>query len=108
MTPELGRVGLTETQARAQGHQVRVARIEVAAIPRAKTLHETVGTWKAVVDADTDQILGVSLLGGSAGEVIAAVQVAMLAHLPYQQLRDAVLTHPTMTEGLNILFDTLG
>lgn len=108
ITPELGRVGLTETEARAQGYEVRVARIPVAAIPRAKTLHETVGTWKAVVDARTDQILGVSLLGGNAGEVIAAVQVAMLAHLPYQQLRDAVLTHPTMTEGLNLLLDALG
>ncbi len=107
ITPELGRVGLTETEARARGHEVRVARIPVAAIPRAKTLHETVGTWKAVVDAGTDEILGVSLLGGSAGEVIAAVQVAMLAHLPYQQLRDAVLTHPTMSEGLNLLFDAL-
>jgi pyruvate/2-oxoglutarate dehydrogenase complex dihydrolipoamide dehydrogenase (E3) component len=81
----------------------------VAAIPSAKTLHDTVGTWKAVVDADadTDQILGAALLGHGSGEVISAVQVAMLGGLSYQQVRDAVLTHPTMAEGLNLLFDTL-
>jgi pyruvate/2-oxoglutarate dehydrogenase complex dihydrolipoamide dehydrogenase (E3) component len=108
ITPELARVGMTETEARSAGHQVRVAKIPVSAIPRAKTLHDTTGTWKAVVDADTDQILGAALLGHNGGEVIAAVQLAMLGGLPYQSVRDAVLTHPTMTEGLNLLFDTLG
>jgi pyruvate/2-oxoglutarate dehydrogenase complex dihydrolipoamide dehydrogenase (E3) component len=107
VTPELARVGLTEREARAQGRPVRVARIPVAAIPRAKTLHDKVGTWKAVVDADTDQILGAALLGRGSGEVISAVQVAMLGGLSYQQVRDAVLTHPTMAEGLNLLFDAL-
>jgi pyruvate/2-oxoglutarate dehydrogenase complex dihydrolipoamide dehydrogenase (E3) component len=107
VTPELARVGLTEAEARAQGRLVRVARIPVAAIPRAKTLHDNVGVWKAVVDADTDQILGAALLGHGSGEVISAVQIAMLGGLPYQQVRDAVLTHPTMAEGLNLLFDTL-
>ncbi|HEY7814894.1 MAG TPA: FAD-dependent oxidoreductase [Nakamurella sp.] len=107
-TPELARVGLTETEARAHGLDVRVARINVAAIPRAKTLHDTVGSWKAVVDAATDKILGVALLGHASGEVVTAVQLAMLAGLPYQQVRDAVITHPTMGEGLNLLFDTLG
>ena len=79
----------------------------MAAIPRAKTLHDTVGAWKAVVDADTDQILGAALRGQGAGEVISTVQVAMLGGLSYHQVRDAVLTHPTMAEGLNLLFDTL-
>ncbi|MBQ0924251.1 dihydrolipoyl dehydrogenase family protein [Saccharopolyspora endophytica] len=106
-TPELARVGLTETEARAQGHDVRVARLPVTAIPRAKTSHDSVGVWKAVVDAATDQILGAALLGNNAGEVISAVQMAMLGGLPYQQVRDAVLTHPTMGEGLNLLFDSL-
>ncbi|WP_055695060.1 dihydrolipoyl dehydrogenase family protein [Streptomyces prasinopilosus] len=106
-TPELARIGLTETEARAQGHDVKVARLRVAAIPRAKTLHEGTGIWKAVVDAGTDQILGVALLGHHAGEVLSAVQMAMLGRLPYQQVRDAVFTHPTMGEGLNLLFDTL-
>ena len=108
ITPELARVGLTETEARAQGFDVKVARLKVAAIPRAKTLHDTVGTWKAVVDAETDQILGVALLGRNSGEVISAVQMAMLGGLPYPQVRDAVITHPTMAEGLNLLFETLG
>jgi len=107
VTPELARVGMTETEARRAGHRVAVARIPVSAIPRAKTLHDATGTWKAVVDADTDQILGAALLGHAAGEVISALQVAMLGGLPYQRVRDAVLTHPTMGEGLNLLFDAL-
>ena len=107
-TPELARIGLTETEARRQGYEVKVARLEVSAIPRAKTLHDTTGSWKAVVDAATDKILGVALFGHGSGEVLAAVQMAMLGGLPYQQVRDAVITHPTMAEGLNLLFDTLG
>ena len=107
ITPELARVGLSESEARAQGYDVVVATIPVAAIPRAKTLHETVGSWKAVVDARTDTILGVALLGSDAGEVVGAVQMAMLGSLKYQQVRDAVITHPTMAEGLNLLFDAV-
>jgi probable pyridine nucleotide-disulfide oxidoreductase len=106
-TPELGRVGLTETEARAKGHRVRVAKIPAAAIPRSKTLHLATGSWKAVVDADSEQILGVALLAHDAGEVIAAVQMAMLGGLRYQQVRDAPITHPTMAEGLNLLLDAL-
>jgi pyruvate/2-oxoglutarate dehydrogenase complex dihydrolipoamide dehydrogenase (E3) component len=106
-TPELARVGLTETEARAQGYEVRIARIDVAAIPRAKTLHNKIGAWKAVIDTQTDRILGVALLGDGSGEVVSAVQMAMLGGLRYQQVRDAVITHPTMGEGLNLLFDTL-
>jgi probable pyridine nucleotide-disulfide oxidoreductase len=107
ITPELARVGLSESEARAQGYDVVVATIPVAAIPRAKTLHETVGSWKAVVHARTDTILGVALLGPDAGEVVGAVQMAMLGSLKYQQVRDAVITHPTMAEGLNLLFDAV-
>ena len=107
ITPELARVGSTETQARAQGHRVAVGKIGVSAIPRGKTLHDTTGTWKAVVDADTDLILGAALLGHNAGEVISTLQMAMLGGLRYQRVRDAVLTHPTMGEGLNLLFDAL-
>ncbi|MGH3658182.1 MAG: mercuric reductase, partial [Micromonosporaceae bacterium] len=59
------------------------------------------------VDADSDEILGAALLGHESGEVIAAVQLAMLGGLSYQQVRDSVITHPTMAEGLNLLFDTL-
>jgi pyruvate/2-oxoglutarate dehydrogenase complex dihydrolipoamide dehydrogenase (E3) component len=107
-TPELARVGMTETEARARGYRIRVATLPAGAIPRAKTLHDTVGTWKAVVDAETDHILGVAMLGHNTGEVVAAVQMAMLGELRYQQVRDAVITHPTMGEGLNLLFDALG
>ncbi|MFD1506808.1 mercuric reductase [Georgenia yuyongxinii] len=108
ITPELARVGMSESEARAAGREIKVARLPVAAIPRAKTLRETVGLWKAVVDAGTDEILGVALLGHAAGEVVTAVQMAMLGRLTYQQVRDAVITHPTMGEGLNLLFDPLG
>jgi pyruvate/2-oxoglutarate dehydrogenase complex dihydrolipoamide dehydrogenase (E3) component len=107
VTPELARVGLTETEARRTGRRVAVAQIRVSAIPRAKTLHDTTGSWKVVVDADTGQILGAALLGHNAGEVISTLQVAVLGGLPYQRVRDAVLTHPTMGEGLNLLFDAL-
>ncbi|MFF4889353.1 dihydrolipoyl dehydrogenase family protein [Micromonospora chersina] len=106
-TPELARVGLTEAEARAAGHQVRVVRLPVAAIPRARTLRQTTGLWKAVIDSHTDRILGAALLGAEAGEVITSVQLAMLAGMPYPALRDAVITHPTMTEGLNLLFAQL-
>jgi pyruvate/2-oxoglutarate dehydrogenase complex dihydrolipoamide dehydrogenase (E3) component len=107
ITPELARVGITEAQARAQGRNVAIGKIPVSAIPRAKTLHDTTGTWKAIVDADTDLILGGALLGHNAGEVISTLQMAMLGALPYQQVRDAPFTHPTMGEGLNLLFDAL-
>ncbi|HLS24369.1 MAG TPA: FAD-dependent oxidoreductase [Beutenbergiaceae bacterium] len=107
MTPELARIGLTETQARERGHQVKVASLDAHAIPRAKTRHDEVGMWKAVIDAADDRILGVSLFGRGAGEVLAAVQMAMLGGLPYQQVRDAPITHPTMAEGLNLLLDTV-
>lgn len=104
---DLAHVGLTETEARRSGHDVRIARLPVAAIPRARTTGEMHGLWKAVIDADTDRILGASLLGSEAGETITTVQTAMIAGLPYTALRDMVITHPTMAEGLNLLFATL-
>ncbi|MDO4899940.1 NAD(P)/FAD-dependent oxidoreductase [Actinomyces sp.] len=107
-TPELGHVGLTEAQARATGHKVRVAKTPTAAVPRAKTLGATTGFYKVIVDADTDRILGAAIIGDSAGEVITAVQLAMLADMPFQQLRDAPISHPTMGEGLNVVLDALG
>lgn len=107
-TPELGRVGLTEAEAREQCYRVRVASLSAGAIPRSKTLHDTVGTWKAVVvDADTDRILGVSLLGRGAGGGHRRGADGDAWWVPYQQVRDAVITHPTMAEGLNLLFDTM-
>ncbi len=105
--PELAQVGLTETAAQQQGYDIRVAKLDASAIPRAKTLGQTDGLLKAIVDAQTDRILGCSLLCHAAGEMISTVQMVMQAQMPYTVLRDGVLTHPTMTEGLNLLFSKL-
>jgi len=105
--PELGRVGLTEEQARAQGYDVGVATLPAAKIPRANTAGETKGLLKAVVDRKTAQILGCSLFCHSAGEVMSVVQMAMIGQVPYTAVRDTIFTHPTMAESLNLLFATL-
>lgn len=107
-TPELGHVGLTEAEARRAGHEVRVARTPAAAVPRARTLGRAEGFYKVIVDADTDEILGAAVIGAEASEVVTAIQMAMLGGLRWQQVRDAVITHPTMGEGLNIVLDSLG
>lgn len=105
--PELAQVGLTETAAQQQGYAIRVAKLDTSAIPRAKTSGQTDGLLKAIVDDETGQILGCSLLCYAAGEMISTVQMVMQAQMPYTVLRDGVLTHPTMTEGLNLLFSKL-
>ncbi|MFM9033395.1 MAG: mercuric reductase [Mycobacterium sp.] len=105
--PELGRVGLTEEAARAAGHDIVVAALPAAKIPRANTAGETTGLLKAVVDRGTGQILGCSLLCHSAGEVMSVVQTAMLGKMPYTAVRDTIFTHPTMAESLNLLFATV-
>jgi pyruvate/2-oxoglutarate dehydrogenase complex dihydrolipoamide dehydrogenase (E3) component len=102
--PELARVGLTEREARREGFEVRIAKLPVATIPRAKTMSETRGFIKAVIDAKTNRILGCAILSVEAGEMLGAVQMAMIAGLPFSALRDAVLSHPTMVEGFNNLF----
>ncbi|MCW5317056.1 FAD-dependent oxidoreductase [Nostoc sp. KVJ3] len=107
INPELAQVGLTETEAQQQGYAIRVAKVDASAVPRAKTLGQTDGLLKAIVDTETNRILGCSLLCHEAGEVISTVQMVMQAQMPYTVLRDGVLTHPTMTEGLNILFSKL-
>jgi pyruvate/2-oxoglutarate dehydrogenase complex dihydrolipoamide dehydrogenase (E3) component len=102
--PELGRVGLGERDAAQLGVDVRVARLPMTSVLRARASGETRGFMKALLDTNSDRILGFTMLGAEAGEVIAVVQTAMLAGLPYTALRDAILTHPTMAEGLNVLF----
>jgi pyruvate/2-oxoglutarate dehydrogenase complex dihydrolipoamide dehydrogenase (E3) component len=102
--PELARVGLTEREARERGVSYRLARIPMEAVLRARTVSETRGFYKALIEPGGDRILGFTALGAEAGEVMAVVQIAMLAGLPYTALRDAVLTHPTMAEGLAALF----
>ena len=105
--PELGRVGLTEDQARAAGHDVAVASLPAAKVPRANTAGETRGLLKAVVDRGSGQILGCSLLCHSAGEVMSVLQMAMIGKVAYPQVRDTIFTHPTMAESLNLLFADL-
>jgi pyruvate/2-oxoglutarate dehydrogenase complex dihydrolipoamide dehydrogenase (E3) component len=102
--PQLARVGLSETEAQRQGVKVRVAKLPIASVLRSRTISETRGFMKALVGADHDRILGFAMLGPEAGEVVAVVQTAMLAGMPYTALRDAILTHPTMAEGLGSLF----
>jgi pyruvate/2-oxoglutarate dehydrogenase complex dihydrolipoamide dehydrogenase (E3) component len=101
--PPLARVGLNETEARANGMDVRVAKLPMKAVLRTRTTSQTTGFMKALVGSE-DQIVGFTMIGAEAGEVLAVVQTAMLARLPYTALRDAILTHPTMAEGLNALF----
>jgi pyruvate/2-oxoglutarate dehydrogenase complex dihydrolipoamide dehydrogenase (E3) component len=105
--PELARIGLSETEANAHGLAYRLAKIPMAAVFRARTLSEPRGFMKALIESDGDRILGFTMFGPEAGEVMAIVQVAMIAGLPYTVLRDAILTHPTMAEGLNSLFGTV-
>jgi pyruvate/2-oxoglutarate dehydrogenase complex dihydrolipoamide dehydrogenase (E3) component len=102
--PELGRVGLNETQARRAGIAYRIARIPMASVLRTRTLSEPRGFLKALIDAHSDRILGFTAFGAEAGELIAVVQTAMLTGAPYTVLRDAILTHPTIAEGLTVLF----
>jgi len=102
--PPLGRVGVNESQARANNISYRVGSLPMAAVFRPLTLSETRGFMKVLIDTHSDRILGFAALGAEAGELMANVQVAMLAGQPYTLLRDAVFTHPTMSEGLGMLF----
>jgi pyruvate/2-oxoglutarate dehydrogenase complex dihydrolipoamide dehydrogenase (E3) component len=102
--PSLARVGLNEAEARRRGVAVRVVMLPVDSVLRTRTTGETRGMMKALLDARTDHILGFTMFGPEAGEVMAVVQTAMLAGMPYTGLRDAILAHPTMAEGLNALF----
>jgi pyruvate/2-oxoglutarate dehydrogenase complex dihydrolipoamide dehydrogenase (E3) component len=102
--PQLGRVGMTEAQARQAGHDIRVGRMPINYIARATEIGETRGLAKAIVDAADGQILGAAILGPEGGELMAMIQVAMLGRVPYWVLRDAVFAHPSLAEGLNTLF----
>ena len=104
--PPLAHVGLGEAEARAKGIAVRVARLPMSNVPRTQTTDERQGFMKALVGAD-DRIVGFTMIGSEAGEVMTAVETAMLAGLPYQRLRDAVIAHLTMAEGLGALFSKL-
>jgi pyruvate/2-oxoglutarate dehydrogenase complex dihydrolipoamide dehydrogenase (E3) component len=104
--PLLAHIGLSEEEARRQGIAVRVARLPISAVLRTEATDEKQGFMKALIGTD-DRILGFTMIGSEAGEVMAAVQTAMLARLPYQRLRDAVIAHLTMAEGLGPLLSNV-
>jgi pyruvate/2-oxoglutarate dehydrogenase complex dihydrolipoamide dehydrogenase (E3) component len=101
--PEFARVGLSETEARAANIRFRLATMPVDVVPRARTLSERKGFMKALI-AEDDRILGFAMLGTQAGEVMTVVQMAMLGDLKFTALRDGIIAHPTLSEGLNMLF----
>jgi pyruvate/2-oxoglutarate dehydrogenase complex dihydrolipoamide dehydrogenase (E3) component len=104
MDPQLGRVGLTEKEARAQGRSIRVAKLSMDNVARGIEFGETRGFMKAIVDAETNQILGCAILGMEGGEVMTVLQIAMMGKLPYTVIRDGIFAHPTLAESLNNLF----
>ena len=106
--PEFTRVGLSKAEACQAGIAYRLATLPMDVVPRARTLGERKGFMKALVAADSDRIVGFAMLGAQAGEVMAVVQMAMLGGLPFTALRDGILAHPTLAEGLNMLFATVG
>jgi pyruvate/2-oxoglutarate dehydrogenase complex dihydrolipoamide dehydrogenase (E3) component len=101
--PELARVGLNESEARARHLTYRVARMPMAAVLRTRTTSEPRGFMKMIIDRESDHILGFTVFGAEASELMATVQTAMLGNLPYTALRDALFTHPTAAEGLTVL-----
>jgi pyruvate/2-oxoglutarate dehydrogenase complex dihydrolipoamide dehydrogenase (E3) component len=102
--PQLGRIGLSESEARESGRAIRVAKMPMNYVARALEIDESRGFMKAIVDAESGQILGCAILGIEGGEIMAMLEMAMLGKLPYTVLRDAVFAHPTLAESLNNLF----
>ncbi len=105
--PQLGRIGLTETEARAQNKKIRVAKMPMNYVARALEVDEARGFLKAVVDAETNQVLGAAVLGIEGGEIMAMLQIAMMGRLSFTALRDGIFAHPTLAESLNKLFTHL-
>lgn len=105
--PQLGRIGLTEGQAREQGVPYLIGKLEMSGVARAIETGETRGFMKVLVHAETERILGAAVLGIEGGEVAAMIQIAMMGDLPYTALRDGVFAHPTLAESLNNVLGTL-
>jgi pyruvate/2-oxoglutarate dehydrogenase complex dihydrolipoamide dehydrogenase (E3) component len=101
--PPLAHIGLTERDAQQQGIAVRIGKLPMTAVLRREATDETKGFMKVLVDANDDRILGFTMIGADAGEVMATMQMAILAGLPYPKLRDAVIAHLTTAEGLGLL-----
>jgi pyruvate/2-oxoglutarate dehydrogenase complex dihydrolipoamide dehydrogenase (E3) component len=102
--PQLGRIGLSETDARKAGKNIRIAKMPMNYVARALEMDESRGFMKAVVDADTGEILGAAVLGIEGGELMAMLQIAIMGKVPYTTLRDAIFAHPSLAESLNNLF----
>jgi pyruvate/2-oxoglutarate dehydrogenase complex dihydrolipoamide dehydrogenase (E3) component len=107
MDPQLGRIGLTEREARKQGRPYRVATMPMNHVARALEMDEARGMMKVLVDPESRRLLGAAVLGIEGGEIMAALQLAMMGNVPYDRIRDAVFAHPTLAESLNNLFATL-
>ncbi|MBT3266398.1 mercuric reductase [Candidatus Poribacteria bacterium] len=105
--PQFARVGLSEGDAAREGRDVRVAKLPMDYVARAIEMDETRGFMKAIVEAQTDRILGCAVLGVEGGEIMSTLQMAMLGDMPYTALRDAIFAHPTLAEALNNLFASL-
>jgi pyruvate/2-oxoglutarate dehydrogenase complex dihydrolipoamide dehydrogenase (E3) component len=102
--PQLGRVGLNETEAKKQGLNIKVAKLPMAHVARAIETGDTRGFMKAVVDADTKKILGAAVLGQEGGEIMSVLQMAMEGGITYDRIRYCVFAHPLYSESLNNLF----
>jgi pyruvate/2-oxoglutarate dehydrogenase complex dihydrolipoamide dehydrogenase (E3) component len=102
--PQLGRIGITENQARKQNKNIRIAKMPMSSVARALEVDESRGFMKAIVDADTNQILGAAVLGIEGGEIMSLLELAMMGKMPFTTLRDAIFAHPTLAESLNNLF----
>lgn len=107
LDPQLGRVGLTEAEARRHGRDIQVAKLPMEDVARAIEVGETRGFMKVVVERSTNHILGCAILGIEGGEIMSMLEIAMMGHLPYTALRDGIFAHPTLAESLNSLFYTL-
>ena len=105
--PQLGRVGISETEARSLGRMVLVAKMPMSHVARALELDESRGFMKAIVDAKTDELLGATVLGVEGGELMAVLEMAMMGKVSCKALREGIFAHPTLAESLNNLLATL-
>ncbi len=105
--PQLGRVGISESEARKAGRTFRVAKMPMSRVARAEETDETRGFMKIIVDGESDQILGAAVLGIEGGEIMSMIEIAMMGKLPYTALRDGVFAHPLLSEALNNVFSSL-
>jgi pyruvate/2-oxoglutarate dehydrogenase complex dihydrolipoamide dehydrogenase (E3) component len=104
LDPQLGHIGMSEEEARRLGRKIRVAKMPMKHVARALEMDESRGFMKVIVDAETEQILGATVLGIEGGELMAVFEVAMMGKVPYTALRNGIFAHPTLAESLNNLF----